>query len=549
MPAFAALTGPLPKAGVVIVAVLAAAALLFQHPRARARAVAGAVVIAPILLVAAIWRSPQLRFAHHHPLYALVGAVVLLAVIAGVAVIMTHRPSVLAVLAVAALPFRVPIESAGTTSNLLVPLYLVVAAGALSLIGQTLRAPAPQRVADPSIPESTRVPRTARARAAQPAQHGVEASGRGAEAARRGRAPASGQRITGGWVERMLALYIVLYAGQAIYSNSFETALQNMVFFYVPFTLLFVLISRLDWTPQLVRLCFTVIVCLALAFAALGFVEYATKTIFLNSKLVISNDLHTYFTVNSVFFDPDIFGRFLMLVMIGLATVLLFDRRPREQAAAAVSLAALWAGLLLTLSRSSQLALLVGLGIVAALRWQIRRAVIIAAAVVAVGAAAIVVTPTTFGLNQGLNGASSGRANLVTRGLHLFSQRPLWGYGSGSFVNEYRMHYHVNPQKLSASHTIAVTIAAEQGLIGELAYLALVIAAVLRLLRGARSDPARVAIAAAFIALVFHTLLYADFLEDPVTWALLAIGTALAARSSPGPPAPRRRRAGVGAAA
>jgi phage shock protein PspC (stress-responsive transcriptional regulator) len=171
----------------------------------------------------------------------------------------------------------------------------------------------------------------------------------------------------------------VLYAVQAVYSPSFETALQNMVFFYVPFSLLFVLLSRLEWTPRLIRLCFTVIVFLALVFAGIGFVEYATKTIFLNSKLVVSNDLHTYFTVNSVFFDPDIFGRFLMLVMIGLATVLLFDRRPREQVGATLCLAVLWGGLLLTLSRSSQLALLLGLGIIAAFRWQVRRAVIIAA--------------------------------------------------------------------------------------------------------------------------------------------------------------------------
>lgn len=34
--------------------------------------------------------------------------------------------------------------------------------------------------------------------------------------------------------------------------------------------------------------------------------------------------------------------------------------------------------------------------------------------------------------------------------------------------------------------------------------------------------------AAAFLALVFHTQLYADFLEDPVSWTLLGIGTALA---------------------
>jgi hypothetical protein len=47
----------------------------------------------------------------------------------------------------------------------------------------------------------------------------------------------------------------------------------------------------------------------------------------------------------------------------------------------------------------------------------------------------------------------------------------------------------------------------------------------------------RSAIAAAFVALVFHTLLYADFLEDPTTWVLLGIGLALAA-APPGALAP-----------
>ena len=39
--------------------------------------------------------------------------------------------------------------------------------------------------------------------------------------------------------------------------------------------------------------------------------------------------------------------------------------------------------------------------------------------------------------------------------------------------------------------------------------------------------------AAAFAALVFHTLLYADFLEDPVTWALLGVGVSLAVTPLP----------------
>jgi putative inorganic carbon (hco3(-)) transporter len=117
----------------------------------------------------------------------------------------------------------------------------------------------------------------------------------------------------------------------------------------------------------------------------------------------------------------------------------------------------------------------------------------------------------------------------VTGGIDLFGDRLLWGYGSGSFVAQYKAHHPHSSKTLSASHTIPITIAAEQGLIGELAYLALVIVALVALLRGAGADPVRGAIAAAFLALVFHTMLYADFLEDPITWTLLGIGSALAA--------------------
>jgi putative inorganic carbon (HCO3(-)) transporter len=148
--------------------------------------------------------------------------------------------------------------------------------------------------------------------------------------------------------------------------------------------------------------------------------------------------------------------------------------------------------------------------------------------VIGLGAAAVAVTPTTFGLNQGVNGASSGRGGLVSGGLSLFADRPVWGYGSGSFTTEYTRHHH-RASSLSASHTIPITIAAEQGLIGEVAYVALVVVALFCLLRGARGDLVRCALAAAFAALVFHTMLYADFLEDPVTWALLGIGVSLAA--------------------
>jgi putative inorganic carbon (hco3(-)) transporter len=520
---FAALTGPLPKAGVIVVAALAAVVMTDPPTRgrglgsrARAAAMLGALVLAPALLLSDIWSSPQLHIVHRHPLEAVVGAVVVVAALIAAAALIVRRPWLVAPLAVLALPFRVPIStgattaSGTTTANLLVPLYFVVAAGALAWTYAVLRgSPEPE-------------PPPARA----------------------------GDLVD--WVPRLLALYVVLYAIQAWYSPTFEVALQNMVFFYVPFAVLLRLLRDAPWDRRVLRACLGVTVALAVAFSFIGFFEYASKTVILSSKLAIANGLHTYFTVNSVFLDPDIFGRYLALVIILLAVALIYDLPQRVQVTVTLVLAVLWAGLVLTLSRSSLAALLVGLAVLAALRWKPGRALVVAVVVIALGAIAVAASPKTFGLNQGINGASSGRGGLVSGGLSLFGDRPVWGYGSGSFVTEYRRHNRLAATSLSASHTIPITVAAEQGLIGELAYLAFVISAILCVVRRARGDPVRSAVAAAFIALLFHTLLYADFLEDPTTWVLLGIGLALAAApagaSSGDPAAPdlsRRRSAAV----
>jgi O-antigen ligase len=490
---FGALSGPLPKLGVVAAALLAAVVMLHPDARVQALAMLGALVLAPVLLLGDIWRSQQLSIVHRHPAVAAVGALLALMAVAGAAMVIRRRPVLLPGAVILALPFRIPIQAGGATAsaNLLVPLYFVIAAAAVAFIFEALWGTRP--AGEPSRSEPAR------------------------------------------WLERLLAAYIVLYALQASYSSHFEKALEQMVFFYVPFALAFCLLRRVDWTPRLARECLALLAGLAVLFALVGFVEYATKHIFLNPKLAAANQDHAYFTVNSVFFDPNIFGRFLALVMIMLGAVLLYARRQKTQLVTLGVLAILWGALVLTLSRSSLGALLVGLGTVAALRWRVGRAVFVAAGVVAVAAAAVAISPTTFGLNQGLNGASNGRPDLVSGGVNLFKDRPLWGFGSGSFETEYAAHHHERGQTLTASHTIPVTVAAEQGVIGELAYLALVVAALVTLLERSRADPARVAVAAAFLALLFHTLLYADFLEDPITWTLLAIGVALSGRPPPDP--------------
>jgi O-antigen ligase len=160
--------------------------------------------------------------------------------------------------------------------------------------------------------------------------------------------------------------------------------------------------------------------------------------------------------------------------------------------------------------------------------------VYVTGALVAIAAVVVLAAPPS--LHFGLNGsggstsnATSGRTKLISGGLELFAEKPLYGYGAGSFETEYRRHGRTRDaaNATSASHTIPVTVAAEQGMLGLVVYVALLLAAFATLFRGAGRSPPRTALAACLAALVLHTWTYADFLEDPVTWTLLGIGVAL----------------------
>jgi O-antigen ligase len=486
---------PLP---LILCALLAAGAVLLPAARWRALAALGALALAPVLLVSDIWDTEQVRPLRDHPSVAVAGIVVALAALAALAVLFDRRPAAFPIAAAAALPFRVPIASGGSTANLLVPLYLVVGAGVLAY----------------AVPRVFGAKRDLRERRPTP-------------------------------LEWLLAATVVAYAVQSAYSDDFGKALENVVFFYVPFTLLFALLARIAWTRRLALQVLGVLTALALAFAGIGFVEYATRHLFLNPKVIASNQFESYFRVNSLFFDPNIYGRFLAIVMLGVATVLLWARRPREVWGAAVVLAVLWAGLVLTLSQSSFAALLLGLLVLAGARWSPRWAIGVGAAALVVGAAFVLVAPSSVRLDlsssKSADSATSGRYDLVKGGVNLFADAPLEGHGSGSFSRAYRRAEKGSAEKaVSASHTIPITVAAEQGVPGLAIYLALLATGLLVLFRGVRGDPVRAAVAAAFAALVLHTWSYASFLEDPLTWALLGVGLALslARRATAAPAGP-----------
>jgi len=450
----------------------------------------GALVLTPVLLIAEIWDTEQFHTLRDRPALtaALVGAA--LVALAVLAVAMARRPLLLPLLALAALPFRIPIEAAGQTANLLVPLYGVIAAGALAQMPALFAERRPQGTRD--------------------------------------RPP--------GALAAVLLGFVALYALQATYADDVSVAAQQVVFFYVPFALLFGLLVRLEWTARLLTWGLGVVLGLALVFALIGFVEYETRTLLLNPKVIASNAFGSYFRVNSLFFDPNIYGRFLAEVMIAVAAAVAWTSRRRDIALLAIALAVLWAALVLTFSQSSFAALLAGLALVAALRWSLRPVAGILVVLVAVGGLGVAVALAVrgdFPSPREVNRATVGRSKLVEGGLELWADRPLHGFGSGSFQEEYRRERDLSrPNAVTASHTTPITVAAEQGLVGLALYAVLVFVALRTLLAGARTSLARVVIAAAFAALVVHTIFYAAFLEDPTAWVLLAAGAALAAGQS-----------------
>jgi putative inorganic carbon (HCO3(-)) transporter len=508
-----------PKLGIVLAAVTAAATLVDPHPRRRTVWMGMSLVLAAVILVGHIEDTEQFRSLTDRPLRfaGLCVAGVLTVVL--LAIVIARRPAAFPLLVVGALPFRVPIEAAGQTTNLLVPLYLVLAAGCVAYVWEIWAV---------------------RLQAAEPVAGGMR------------------------WqpLELALGAFLVLYALQATYSKDFDTALEQAAFFLIPFALLYALLREVRWSRDIVLGCVAVMAVLAIAFCGIGFWEYERRELFWNPKVIAANQFESYFRVNSVFWDPNVYGRFLVLVILAVTALMLWSARARVALASAVVLAVLWAGLVLTFSQSSFAALLVGLAVLAALRWDVRRAAAAAAAALLLGAAFAVLFQDTLkidlGTSGGLNDVTSGRADLIGGGVELFAKRPLQGYGSGSFGRAYRLERKGNQQQaVSASHTMPVTVAAEQGLIGLAAYAAVLAAALWSLFGDAawratrgRAPPghdgpppaegvpyrvARAALAAMFVALLVHTMVYAAFLEDPFTWVILAAGVSLAPRAQLGP--------------
>jgi O-antigen ligase len=482
-------------AGTVLAASAAAVGLWIPDRRRALAALTLAIVLAPVLVAADNWNTERFLDLRDSP--ALIAGVTLVAaaIVGVVVVVLLRRPRLLPIALVALLPFRIPIDLGTSTVNLLIPLYAVLAAG---LIAAWLR---PERM----LPE----PRAHRA--------GLL-----------------------GAIGPLLGTMIGLYALQGAYADDLSTAVENLCFFFLPFAVLFVFLAAAPWDRRLLRLTVVVLVVEGLVVALVGFGQLATGELFWNEKLIDGNEAHAYFRVNSLFFDPNIMGRYLAVTMVALAAVATWCPR-REAVRAAVAFVILLAALVLTFSQTSMLALIAGLLALALARWGVVRAAL--AAVVATAALALVVTGLGGG---GLTAETTGRTGLVSGGLEIAADRPVSGYGSGTFAGEFERRFGGGDGIAVESHTEPVTAAAEQGAIGVLVLAAFLVVTGVALWRaaGLGRGPARDTVAATVLAgyavMLVHSLGYAALLTDPITWMLLALAVALPGRLAIAAAADRR---------
>ena len=387
-------------------------------------------------------------------------------------------PSTVPVALLLAAPFRIPVELGSQDAFLLLPLYVVLAAAALALVYRTFRS---EELA--TIPIWLAAPATAFI----------------------------------GWASASL-----------LWAHDPEEGAIALLFFVFPFAALLAIVARTPYAVWLPRALATCLIGLGVVFAAIGLYQAWTHTLVFAQDLRVANAYTTYFRVTSLFKDPSIYGRQLVLAL-ALLVVLLWLGRTRGLVAALLA-GVIFAGLYFSYSQSS-LVVLYATVLLASLLLADRlgRNVVIgiAVAMVVAGGAMAAIEVSEHGLGR----ATSGRTRLVSVTGHVIANHPVAGVGIGSqpLAAKEELETRRRASK-NASHTTPLTVLAELGAVGLLLYLALLVGAV-RLLWEAfcRERVFGLGLAACFLVLFLHSLFYSGFFEDPMMWGILGVAAMLLA--------------------
>jgi putative inorganic carbon (HCO3(-)) transporter len=473
-----------PEAAQVAALVGGLGAILVLLPRSRWLALGGFALLplASLGLVRSLVSDDDLRLLLTDPLgLALVGAGAVAAVLA--AVPLARVPAIVPVVLLAAAPFRVPVQLGSEEAFLLLPLYFALAASVLALAYRIVtgaEAPAPPLLL--ALP---------------------------------------------------LSAFVAFASASFLWTWDEHSGGTALAFFVFPFTAGLAAVARAPLAPWLPSALLLTLAALGALFAGVGIWQAQTRTLFFARDVEVANAYTTFFRVTSLFKDPSLYGRYLVVPMVVLLVAILFRRgRTIEWVVLTALVGFLFWGLFYSYSQSSFVALFIAvfaIALVGATR-PIRIALIACALLAALAAGAFAA--------QAIEGRSarevtSGRSRLVQVTLDAFQARPLGGVGIGGQPRASTDESGRGSPARNASHTTPLTVLAELGVLGFSLYAWLLGAAAWALWLVARRERMLgVGLAAVLGALVVHSLLYAGFFEDPLTWGVLGLTSALLARAA-----------------
>ena len=394
-------------------------------------------------------------------------------------------PAVVPVALLAVAPFRVPVQLGDEEAFLLLPLYLVIASAVLALAYRILRGERP-----PAPPFLLALP---------------------------------------------LATFITFASTSFLWTWDERSGGIALAFFVFPFTAGLATVARSPLATWLPRALLLTLVTLGTLFAAVGIWQAHSRTVFFARDVEVANAFTTFYRVTSLFKDPSLYGRYLV-VPIALLLVVILVRRGRtvDWVVATCFVAFLFWGLFYSYSQSSFVALFVVTFFIAIVGADRRTRIVLLACALALTIAAGAVAAGAVN-GRSARDVTSGRSRLVDVTVHAFAERPVAGVGIGGQPRASSELAGKGTPSRNASHTTPLTILAELGVIGFALYLWLLAAAGWAIYLVAQRDRSLgVGLGAVLLALTVHSTLYAGFFEDPLTWGVLGVAAATLA-ASPAP--------------
>jgi hypothetical protein len=192
--------------------------------------------------------------------------------VAGAALLLRF-PWLLAFATVACIPARIPVTLGHEDAKLLVPLYGVVGAYAAALAWQLLRGDNRSRELGPLA-----------------------------------------------WP---LAAFVLWTGATLLWTNDLRKGAIFLGAFILPFGLLAFGFARLPWRRSNLRWLWAAVAATALAYAGVGAYQWATRDIFWNPSVIVANAYAPFFRVNSIFWDPSIYGRYLVVTILATLPAIL----------------------------------------------------------------------------------------------------------------------------------------------------------------------------------------------------------------------------------